>query len=346
MKRSLETLRQHISEGEGFLVISRENIRYLSGFGGEGILIITRSEALLITDFRYIIDAKKAYAHFKAVDSKAGIESLMPKDLRKLYIERRMTFGMYSDYCKKFPDISFESDGGLLNSLRKVKTFTEISSIRSAARIGCCAYEEVLNYIHPGVSEIAIAAELEYLMRKRGGEGASFSTIVASGKNSAVPHAVTQDKPIERGDFVTIDFGCIYNGYCSDMTRTVVVGKPTEKQVEVYDIVLNAQVKALHMVRAGVRCCEADAVARNIIAEAGYGDCFGHSLGHGVGLMIHEDPRLSENCSDILEKDMVVTVEPGIYIEDFGGVRIEDLVVVTHSTPDILTKTKKDLLIL
>jgi len=342
----IEKLRNQLDEGEGYLITSRENVRYLNGFGGEGILIISTSEALFITDFRYMLDAKKLCSGFEVFDIRAGIAALIPKNLRKLYIEKSMPFGMYSDYCKKFSSISFEADNGILDTLRKVKTLAEISAIQTAAEIGCRAYENVLNYIRPGVSEKTVAAELEYLMRKYGGEGTSFSTIIASGENSAMPHAMPQDKPIQHGDFVTIDFGCVYDSYCSDMTRTVVIGEASERHIEVYDTVLEAQLKSLNEVRAGVSCRDTDALAREIITEAGYGDCFGHSLGHGVGLLIHEEPRLSSTCADILAKDMVVTVEPGIYIEGFGGVRIEDLVVVTDSLPNILTKTKKDLLIL
>ena len=179
------------------------------------------------------------------------------------------------------------------------------------------------------MTEKEVAAELEYSMKKHGAEGLSFSTIVASGLHSSMPHAIPTDKPIEKGDFVTMDFGCVYEGYCSDMTRTVVVGKADEKQKEIYEIVRRAQQNCLDHLRAGISGQEADGYAREVISDAGYGEYFGHGTGHSVGLVIHEEPRISPLDRTILRENMIETVEPGIYIPGFGGVRIEDMVVIT-----------------
>lgn len=347
MSNNINKLRNNLKDGEAMLVTGRHRLRYLSGFSGEGSIIITPSDALLITDFRYMTDAKKAWDNFglEVKDISIGIENLMPEGIKKLYIEETMPYGTYLYYCDKFRDIEI-ANNVLIDGLRKIKTNAEIENISHAAGIADRAFEEVLDSIKIGVSERDIAAKIEYLMKKLGADGISFDTIVASGENSAIPHAVPGDRKIKSGDFVTLDFGCIYNGYCSDMTRTVVMGEASDKHIEVYELVLKAQLAALDAVTAHALCKDIDSVARNTITGAGYGENFGHALGHGVGLLVHEEPRLSQKCTEPLKENMVVTVEPGIYIEGFGGVRIEDLVVVTQDKPTILTKTKKDLLIL
>jgi len=208
------------------------------------------------------------------------------------------------------------------------------------------AFQAVLPLIKIGVTELEIAAELEYQMRKRGGEGTSFETIVVSGHKSSMPHGKPSDKKIESGDFVTMDFGCMYQGYCSDMTRTVAVGKISDEQRKIYDTVKHAQEAGLSAIRAGVAGMDADKIARQVIADAGYGAYFGHSLGHGVGLLIHELPNLSPRSETILQPNMVVTCEPGIYIPNLGGVRIEDMVCVRQDGIENFTHLSKELLIL
>ena len=234
--------------------------------------------------------------------------------------------------------------GEEVNLLRCIKTEEELEKVAKAEAIGDQAFQKILGDIKPGVTELTIAAKLDYYMRELGAEGNSFDTIVASGLHSAMPHAVPTAKKLEKGDFITMDFGCRYDGYCSDMTRTVVLGEASSKQKEIYGIVLKAQMAALEQICAGKTVSEVDQVARGLIAEAGYGEYFGHGLGHSVGLFIHEEPRLSPKCHSVLQKNMTMTVEPGIYIPEFGGVRIEDLVVITEKGCRNLAHSPKELI--
>ena len=234
--------------------------------------------------------------------------------------------------------------GDALSSFRKIKSPEELDRMERAERIGDEAFSYILNELKPGVTELQIAAKLEYFMRSHGAEGTSFDTIVASGYHSAMPHAVPTEKPLENGDFVTMDFGCRYQGYCSDMTRTVVIGKADPRQKEIYQIVLEAQQAALEGLRPGMTGTEGDRLARDVIEKAGYGEYFGHGLGHSVGLEIHEKPALSTRDETVLLPGMIETVEPGIYIPGFGGVRIEDMVVLTETGIRNLTTSPKELI--
>jgi len=233
---------------------------------------------------------------------------------------------------------------GDVDALRQIKSEEELEYLEKAEAIGDLAFEKILTILKPGMTELEVAAELEYQMKKAGAENFSFSTIVASGLNSSMPHAIPGEKKLEEGDFVTMDFGCTYKGYCSDMTRTVVLGKASEKQKEIYNTVLKAQLAALDAIKAGVTGKSVDKVARDIITEAGYGECFGHGLGHSVGLFIHEEPRLSPAGETVLEENMIETVEPGIYVPGFGGVRIEDMVAVTKDGCKNFTHSPKELI--
>ncbi len=234
-----------------------------------------------------------------------------------------------------------------INELRMIKSAEEIGLIAKAESIGDEAFNHIINFVEVGMTEKQVALELEVVMKSLGADGLSFDTIVASGKNSSMPHAVPTDKVIEEGDFVTMDFGCIYKGYCSDMTRTVYMGDElTEKQLEVYTTVLNAQKEALKAIKPGVVCSDVDKIARDYIADAGYGEYFGHGLGHGVGLYIHEEPRFSRTCDVVLEPGMVLSVEPGIYLPGEFGVRIEDLIVVTEDGYENLTASPKVLILM
>jgi Xaa-Pro aminopeptidase len=270
------------------------------------------------------------------------INSLGIKQLS--FEEDFVTYGQYKELEDKLTGISLSPLNGIVNKLRRYKDSEELSIIEKAAIITDEAFGYIIEYIKPGISEKEISFELENCMRKKGASGTSFNIIVASGIRSAMPHGVASDKLVEKGDFITMDFGCVYQGYCSDMTRTIVIGKATEKQREIYNIVLEAQQKALEAIKPGISTKEVDRVARNVISTYGYGKYFGHGLGHGVGLEIHEEPRLSPLGKDILEAGMVITNEPGIYIPDFGGVRIEDLVVVTHDGNKVLSKSPKQLI--
>ena len=229
-------------------------------------------------------------------------------------------------------------------ALRMIKDKDEISLIEKAEAIGDAAFSYILTRLAPGMTEKEAAMEIEMYMRNNGADGLSFETIVASGPNSASPHALPTDRKLCVGDFVTMDFGCIFKGYCSDMTRTVVIGKADEKQKEIYNIVLEAQLNAIEKLRSGITGACGDSYARDVISEAGYGEYFGHGLGHSVGLYIHEQPRLSKSESMILKPGMVVTVEPGIYISGLYGVRIEDVVVIEDGGVNNLTHSDKRLI--
>ena len=220
---------------------------------------------------------------------------------------------------------------GLVEKIRLIKTEEEITIIKAACRIADEAFEHIVTYIKPGMTELEVSNELEFFMRKLGATSSSFDTIVASGVSSALPHGVATDKVIEIGDFVTLDFGAVYNGYISDTTRTLAVGEPSEKLKEIYQVVLDAQLLALEKVKPGMTGKEADAIARDYIASKGYGEAFGHSLGHGIGLEVHEGPGLSFRSDIVLEPGMVITIEPGIYLPNIGGVRIEDDALVTEN---------------
>ena len=234
----------------------------------------------------------------------------------------------------------------IVSQLRSVKTEEEISLIKQAQKLTDDAFKFILNKIKVGISEKEIALQLEFFMRERGSEGVSFDFIVVSGKNSSLPHGVPTDKKIEKGDFVTMDFGGVVAGYRSDMTRTVAVGEVTAKQSEVYNTVLKAQTAALKSIKAGVVCRDIDKIARDIISDCGYADCFGHGLGHSVGLEIHESPAFNTRDTTVLKAGTVITVEPGIYIENEFGVRIEDMVAVTEKGCENLTHSPKELIIL
>lgn len=343
----LERLREGLYAGEGFFVTSAANIRYLSGFAGEGSLIVTKEQAILVTDFRYMIHAQHSAASFEIRDIAEGMAAIMPKELKRLYVEGTdITMRRLDALRSQFPSIEFEDCVTRIDKLRYMKDEYEIKNIARAAQIADLAFESVIKRIRIGVTEAEVALELEYQMRKNGAQGVSFDTIAASGENSACPHAVPTGRELQYGDFLTLDFGCIYEGYCSDMTRTVVIGEASKRQKEMYRLVLEAQIAGLSAAVPGAVCREVDKVARDIISHAGYGDHFGHALGHSVGLQIHENPSFSSRCDDVLEEGMVITVEPGVYEEGFGGVRIEDLIVIRNGSPQILSKTKKDLLIL
>ncbi|HWQ62334.1 MAG TPA: aminopeptidase P family protein, partial [Negativicutes bacterium] len=245
-------------------------------------------------------------------------------------------FRKMSEFVKLFPLH--------LDKLRMVKDEAELAALRVAVRLADAAFDHILAYIRPGVSEREIALELEFFMRKKGAEKAAFDIIVASGQRSALPHGLAGDKRIAAGEFVTMDFGAVYEGYHSDITRTVVVGKASSRQREIYDLVRAAQQAGLDAITAGRPGCEVDGAARRVIGDAGYGEYFGHGLGHGVGLAIHEEPRLSPVGDVVLAPNMTVTVEPGVYLPDWGGVRIEDTVVVTANGVQILTASSKELI--
>lgn len=342
-----------LEQFDAILITSSYNLRYFSGFrGSEGVAIIGKSFRTLFVDSRYTVAAKGEAPDFEVTEFSAGklIESINEKleqnNIHSIGFENSvMTVMDFERYRDGLGNIELTGVDNKLNLLRMVKTDEEIAYLRRAEKIGDLAFEKVFPKIKAGALECEIAAELEYQMRLLGADGASFETIVVSGAKSSMPHGMPDATKLKRGDFVTMDFGCIYNGYCSDMTRTVVIEKATDEQIKIYQTVLKAQLAGLEAIREGVEGKEADKVARGIISDAGYGKFFGHSLGHGVGLQIHELPNLSPMSDIILKENMVVTCEPGIYIEGLGGVRIEDMVVVQKSGIDNLTTSPKDLII-
>lgn len=353
MEKRVQAIRQKMRETdtEALMVHSAFNRRYLSGFTGtSGIVLLVKEKAYFITDFRYIEQATKQAPHFQIVDGtngmwKAVASILQENHVRALRFEQDyLTFAEYRLLQDLLRDIDLLPTSGWVEELRATKDPDELALIQKAAEIADRTFEEVLKELRPGISERQVAMSLEMKMREMGATSSSFEIIVASGKRSALPHGVASEKILEKGDFITLDFGAFYKGYCSDITRTVVLGKPNSQQQEIYDIVLEAGKRTLSALRAGMRGKEADAIARDYITEHGYGDAFGHSTGHGIGLEIHENPRLSKTSDDLLAPDMVVTVEPGIYLPEFGGVRIEDDVRITENGCEILTHSPKELI--
>ena len=342
----LDNIWKKEGHADAILVSDGYNMRYLSGFrGATGYLFLTPGRKVLLTDSRYTTQAKAEAAKKttvkKAADAKEpavkekavakaggerGYGVLLAELIREtqasslMFEDQHLIYGDFMKLREACPDICWIPAGEELNRLRIVKTEKELASLARAEAIGDQAFTRILSDIRPGVTELEIAAKLDYYMKEAGAVGNSFDTIVASGLHSAMPHAIPSEKKIEAGDFVTMDFGCVYEGYCSDMTRTIVVGKADGKQKEIYRIVLEAQLAALQVIRAGMTGSEVDAVARRVIAEAGYGEYFGHGLGHSVGLFIHEEPRLSPKCHEVLRENVIQTVEPGIYLLGFGGV--------------------------
>ncbi len=335
-------------KAETIYITSPENLQYFSGFtGGEGALILRRDGFVLFTDARYLTQAAEEAPQFMIVDTAetSVARYLAEKDICHLaYEDEFITAGQFDRLKKLLPHMEWFPASGAILRQRSIKDEREKALTKKAAELADEAFAHVLPMLRPDVTEKEIAMELEWYMRKNGASAPSFPIICASGLRSAMPHGEASEKKLEKGDFVTLDFGCFYEGYASDMTRTVVLGKADEKQREIYETVLAAQEAALAAVCAGKTGKEIDALARNIISERGFGEYFGHSLGHGTGLNIHELPLLSSRWEEKLAPDMLVTVEPGIYIENFGGVRIEDLVLVTESGCENLTKSEKKLL--
>ncbi|WP_291300802.1 Xaa-Pro peptidase family protein [Desulfosporosinus sp. BICA1-9] len=349
----IERMRQRMHEEriDAYIVIRPENGRYLSGFtGGEATLYITSEKALLLTDFRYIAQAKAQSPDFEIIDAgQDHFASLAEIGEHVQQVGFEGDYVTYVDHGKLQAALSqaeLLSLPNLIGYLRSVKDDSELKLIREAVKIADLAFADVLKTIKIGQTEEEIGLNLDFSMRHAGASGGSFDFIVASGVRSALPHGTASSKIVQSGEFLTMDFGAIYQGYCSDITRTVFLGEPEDKQREVYEIVLAAQRAGIEAVAPGRTGKEVDAVARKLIEETGYGEYFGHGLGHSVGLAIHEGPNLNKREDRVLEPGMVVTVEPGIYIPDWGGVRIEDMVLVTENGCEVLTQAPKDFIII
>lgn len=350
----IERIRQRLHEEsiDALLVTNPYNRRYMANFTGTaGVVFITKEEALFITDFRYVEQATEQAVGYTVVEQRRTVveqvaDEVVRLGVRTLGFEKdHMTYGEFEIF-EEYVDAMLVPVSGWVEQLRLIKTEDELEILQRAADIADETFEHICTYIRPGVSELDVANEMERYMRSLGATQSSFDSIVASGVRGALPHGVASDKLIEEGELVTLDFGALYNGYISDITRTVAVGEPSEQMKEVYEIVLAAQKRGVEQIRPGMKASEADQVVRDVIVEKGYGEAFGHSTGHGIGLEVHEMPALSSRNDTVLQCGMTVTVEPGIYLPGIGGVRIEDDIVLTETGNRRLTKSSKELRIL
>lgn len=339
---------------DGFLVTSPENRRYLSGFtGSTGVVLIQRDAEYLFVDFRYVEQAEQETKGFQVVHVSgqsvlmAALEKAKTCGLSKLGFEgKHVTVKEFEDMRAKACGLELVLTENVCEDIRVVKDEGELDHIRKAAEITDRAFAHILGVIRPGISERELAIELEYFMERQGSEGTAFPSIVASGARSALPHGTASDKTINSGDLVVLDFGAKYKGYCADMTRTVAVGEISSELRQIYDIVYEAQEFARRRIIPGMTGQDADSLARDIIESKGYGDRFGHGLGHGVGLLVHEEPRLGLKSDVVLKSGMIVTVEPGIYLPDAGGVRIEDLSFIKEDGLEILSTSPRELIVI
>lgn len=355
IKSRIQTIQQNLESREALLVTSGANRFYLTGFeSSAGSVLVTKDEAYFLIDFRYVEKAKSVVDSCQVLLSTRTndeIKDLLVKHgIERLYLETySASVSAMQGYVKCFDGVEVLTDDKmdvLLEQMRAVKTSAELERIRKAQKMTDDTFTYILDRIAVGRSEKDVMLDMEFYMRKLGSEGVSFDFIVVSGKNSSLPHGVPTDKLIEAGDFLTMDFGAVVEGYHSDMTRTVAVGQVSEEQKKVYDTVLKAQQAALDVIRPGMICKDVDKVARDRIYGAGYEGCFGHGLGHSVGIEIHENPSFNTRCETVLRPGTIMTVEPGIYLENQFGVRIEDMVYVTEDGCLNLTESRKDLIIL
>jgi Xaa-Pro aminopeptidase len=337
---------------EGILFFSPENIRYLTGFSGsEGYLLAGRDELLLLVDSRYITQAQEETQGCRVSLVDKGITGVAAQvsslGLKQLGVEAQsISVARFEQLQKGLANVELVPIKDELERLRGSKTAEEIAWITKASQVAEAAWKEVLALVAPGVLEADLALELEYRMKKKGAEGIAFDTIVAAGPRAALPHAPPTTRPIEQGDLLLFDFGCRSRGYCSDESCTVIVNRATEEQRRIYGLVKDAHDKAIEQVKPGKRLAAIDEAAREHINHAGHGTHFGHGTGHGVGLAVHEWPVVGKDSPDVAEEGMVFTVEPGIYIPGWGGVRIEDMVTVTADGCEVLTAISKDLMII
>jgi Xaa-Pro aminopeptidase len=345
-------LRAGFSEQDALLILHAKNIRYLTGFtGSEGALLVGPTGLALLVDGRYTTQARGEAVGAEVVEFRNRVDGIMAvanqHAIRSIGFESpSLSVEEYLRLQERLPGVDFQPLSERFQTLRAVKDHEEISLIREAARISADALASIREMIRPGVPENEIALELDCRMRRTGAEQPSFETIVAAGANAALPHATPGCRTIEDGDCVMIDYGAVWEGYHSDETCTYVMGSVSARQREVYTLVREAHDRAIRAVRAGVSCCEIDRIARTCLEDAGLGTYFSHGTGHGVGLDVHEAPRLAAGRDEVLQAGMVVTVEPGIYLPGVWGIRIEDTVLVTAEGSEVLTRTSKDLTIL
>jgi Xaa-Pro aminopeptidase len=354
-ERRLQEVRKHLetSRLDALLVSHIPHVRYLTGFSGSnGLCVVTLKKQYFLTDNRYRDQSKAEIDGFEIVITSdtllnAARKLGMLNGKKKIGFESQyLSVSMFENLRRLFPSASFVSKRSVIENIAVVKDESEIEAIKRAAEITDKVFGKLLLVIKPGVRELDIAAEISYWHQRFGADGDAFESIVASGPRGALPHGRATEKKILRGELVTLDFGCQYKGYHSDLTRTVAVGKPTERGRRIYRAVLEAQCKAIEATRPGVTARNLDNIARRHIRQKGFGKYFSHSLGHGLGIEIHEPLRLSVKSKDVVKAGNVFTIEPGIYIRGFGGVRIEDDVVVRDSGCEVITKSPKELMIL
>jgi Xaa-Pro aminopeptidase len=355
MSERLNRLRNRLPEHglEGIIISQEENCRYLSGFSGEASLLISQRDAILATDFRYLEQAERQAPGWQIFQIKGEFADWLPRlaselKVRQLGFEsQRISFASYQELTAAMAQMPSDArpelipSQGLVESLRAIKEQEELGLIEKAAALADAALEQIVPTVQPGMTEREIAWRLERFLQENGSDSIPFEFIVASGPNSALPHAQPTDRRIQTGEPLLIDMGARVEGYCSDISRTFCLGAPEQTLSQIYNIVLEAQLTVLEAIEVGMSGDQADHSARAVIEQAGYGDAFGHGLGHGVGLATHEEPRLGPRSAAILSQGMVFTIEPGIYIKGWGGVRIEDMVVLEEGKARMLTKTKK-----
>ncbi|MDD5014161.1 MAG: Xaa-Pro peptidase family protein [Atribacterota bacterium] len=351
IKERLKIFRDKIEkenkEIEGFLITNLKNLYYLSGFDGEGFALITNRNNYLFTDSRYTEQAEKESPDFKIITDEPKKKNARILAIKKISAKNRikkiafessnLSYTDFKKYSDSLESIELLPTENIIEELRMIKDKEEIIKVKKAAQITTESLKDVLEVIKPGTRELDIACELAYTMRKKGAQKEAFETIVVSGERSSLPHGKPSEKKIDEGEFIVIDMGASYQNYNSDLTRTIIMGKENIKQKKIFSIVLEAQEAALEFLKPGIRCREVDSVARDIITKKDYGEYFGHGLGHGVGLDIHELPRVSFSDDTVLLPGMVITIEPGIYLPEAGGVRIEDSVLITEEGYEILT---------
>jgi Xaa-Pro aminopeptidase len=338
---------------EALLVTHLPNVRYLCGFtGSAGALLITAGKRIFITDGRYREQARNEVQNARVVIHRVPLIDEIAQQVKKLRARSlavesdHMTVATRDRLAQQLRGVKLRGDDALVEKLRMIKDAVELQAIRNAVQLADRLFDPLISHVDPGIPETEIAAELEHAARCAGAEGMSFETIVASGPRSALPHGRASSQRVPRNGFVVLDFGVILAGYCSDMTRTVHLGKPSARERHVYETLREAQQAAREAVRPGVTAGNVDRAARSLLRKAGYGRFFTHSTGHGVGLEIHERPRVARGQPDVLAPGMVITIEPGIYIPEQGGVRIEDMVAVTDTGHELLTSTRRELITL
>ena len=351
----LSQLRQAMQQNqyEAILVTHPENRAYLSNFNGtSGWLLITAEHSFLITDFRYYEQAALQAPDFELIRQNESLENTVKELLQQQNITQigfeqdNLTYAQATSMIRQNPQSVFIPLTGYIENLRMVKTTDELAKMQAATDISERTFLHLLGFLHAGLSEREVALEMERFMREQGADGLAFEIIAASGPRASLPHGQPTDRILQNGDFFTLDFGAKYQGYCSDMTRTVVIGTANQEQKKIYQIVLDAHMQTLAAVKPGLMGKELDQIARAVITKAGYGDYFGHGLGHGVGRNVHEAPSCGKTGNVVLQAGHVITIEPGIYIPQWGGVRIEDMVMVTETGYQNFNHTNKALICL